>query len=366
MGNKLLRLLAAMGLLIIIIALVLNFTKSNSGSKEPTKKQLRIVTTFYPIYLIGENLSKDIDEITLESLAEMNTGCLHDYQLTTEDMKAISRADVLIINGGGMEGFLDDIRENYPELAVIDTSRGISLLKNIYEDGHEHDGEASDEDGHDHEDEHTDENEDNYEDDAVTDVEHEEEHNHGEYNSHVWLDPALYMKQIDNVTNGLVEYISTSVSFDKDLKDKLVEGIQNNSNIYYSSVDELNQKYIATIKDSQERNAGKARPQAVIFHDAFSYLAELSDITIAHAVPLEPDSALSAATIAEIVDEVIQDKIKYLFIEEQFSDSIAKQIEEETDAKLYIIDSVVTGDGALDSYITAMEKNLQVIQQVLK
>jgi zinc transport system substrate-binding protein len=174
------------------------------------------------------------------------------------------------------------------------------------------------------------------------------------------------MKQIENVNNGLIEYISESDSFEDELKDKLVEAIQNNANIYNSAVDVLNQKYIATIKDSQERNAGKARPQAVIFHDAFSYLAELADITIAHAVPLEPDSALSATTIAEIVDEVIQDKIKYLFIEEQFSDSIAKQIEEETDAKLYIIDSVVTGDGALDSYITAMEKNLQVIQKVLK
>ncbi len=350
MGNKLLRLLAAMGLLIIIIALVLNFTKSNSGSKEPTKKQLRIVTTFYPIYLIGENLSKDIDEITLESLAEMNTGCLHDYQLTTEDMKAISRADVLVINGGGMEAFLDDIRENYPKLSIIDASEGITLLENILEDGHDHEDELTNED----------------EDKADTDVAHEEEHNHGEYNSHVWLDPALYMKQIDNVSNGLIQYITSSDSFDDSLEDKLVEGIQNNTNRYYTSVDELNQKYIAAIKDSQERNAGKARPQAVIFHDAFTYLAERSDITIAHAVPLEPDSALSAATIAEIVDEVIQDKIKYLFIEEQFSDSIARQIEEETDAKLYIIDSVVTGDGTLDSYITAMEKNLQVIQKVLK
>lgn len=360
MGNKLLRLLAAMGLLIIIIALVLNFTKPNSEGNEPTKKQLRIVTTFYPIYLIGENLAKDIDEIKLESLAEMNTGCLHDYQLTTEDMKSISRADVLVINGGGMEAFLDDIRKNYPKLTIIDASEGISLLENILEDGHDHEDEHADDIGDNHEDEL------NHEDEVDIDVAHEEEHNHGAYNSHVWLDPALYMKQIDNVNNGLIEYISSSVSFDMDFKDKLEKDINNNASIYKAEVDELNQKYIATIKDSHERTEGKTRPQAVIFHDAFSYLAELADITIAHAVPLEPDSALSAATIAEIVDEVIQDKIKYLFIEEQFSNSIAKQIEEETDAKLYIIDSVVTGDGALDSYITAMEKNLQVIQKVLK
>ncbi|MFT4144499.1 MAG: metal ABC transporter substrate-binding protein [Mobilitalea sp.] len=352
MRNKLLRLLAAMALLIIIIALVLNFTKPNSVSNEPAKKQLRIVTTFYPIYLIGENLSKDINEITLESLAEMNTGCLHDYQLTTRDMKAISKADVLIINGGGMEGFLDDIKENYPKLTIIDASEGITMLENTLE--------------HEHEDELTYEDELNQENGLDSDVTPEEEHNHGEYNSHVWLDPSLYMKQIENVNKGLVDYILSSDSFEDDLKNKLEEGITNNASIYTATVDELNQRYLATIKDSQERNAGKERPQAVIFHDAFSYLAELADITIAHAVPLEPDSALSAAQIAEIVDEVIQDKIKYLLIEEQFSDSIAKQIQEETDAKLYIIDSVVTGDGALDSYITAMEKNLLVIQKILK
>jgi zinc transport system substrate-binding protein len=62
------------------------------------------------------------------------------------------------------------------------------------------------------------------------------------------------------------------------------------------------------------------------------------------------------------VDSVKKKKIKYLFTEEQFSDTIAKQIAEETDAKVYIIDSAVTGNGDKDSYIKSMQKNIEVLK----
>lgn len=43
----------------------------------------------------------------LSTLAPANTGCLHDYQLTTKDMKAIESCDILVANGAGMEDFLE-------------------------------------------------------------------------------------------------------------------------------------------------------------------------------------------------------------------------------------------------------------------
>ena len=33
------------------------------------------------------------------------TGCIHDYELTTDNLRTLSDADVLFINGGGMEEF---------------------------------------------------------------------------------------------------------------------------------------------------------------------------------------------------------------------------------------------------------------------
>ena len=62
-----------------------------------------VVTSFYPIYLFALNLTQGIDGITIRNLAAPNTGCLHDYQLSTGDMKVLNKADVFLINGAGME-----------------------------------------------------------------------------------------------------------------------------------------------------------------------------------------------------------------------------------------------------------------------
>jgi zinc transport system substrate-binding protein len=87
---------------------------------------------------------------------------------------------------------------------------------------------------------------------------------------------------------------------------------------------------------------------------------------VAFTVPLDSDTALSAGDIAEIIKAVREDNIKYLFTEQQYNDSIAKQIEAETEAKVYIIDSAVTGDGSKDSYLKAMKNNLTVLKEALK
>ena len=63
------------------------------------------MTSFYPIYIIGSNLGQDVDGLHVSSLVDFSTGCPHDYQLTTDDMKLLSDADIFIMNGGGMEDF---------------------------------------------------------------------------------------------------------------------------------------------------------------------------------------------------------------------------------------------------------------------
>jgi zinc transport system substrate-binding protein len=83
-------------------------------------------------------------------------------------------------------------------------------------------------------------------------------------------------------------------------------------------------------------------------------------------VEIESDTALNASEIADIIKLVQDGKVKLLFTELQYSDTIANRIEEETDAKVYIIDSGVTGDGSKDSYLKAMEHNLSVLKDALK
>ena len=80
-----------------------------SQTQEQTDGQeLTVVTSFYPMYIAAENVIGDADGVRLENLSEPQTGCLHDFQLTPEDMKLLSTADVFIINGGGIESFMKE------------------------------------------------------------------------------------------------------------------------------------------------------------------------------------------------------------------------------------------------------------------
>ncbi|MCD7865447.1 MAG: metal ABC transporter substrate-binding protein [Clostridiales bacterium] len=91
--------------------------------------QLTVVTSFYPMYIAAENVIGDCDGVTLENLSEQQTGCLHDYQLTSEDMKLLSAADVFVINGGGIESFLAEVAEQYPDLIMINACEDVELLE---------------------------------------------------------------------------------------------------------------------------------------------------------------------------------------------------------------------------------------------
>ena len=96
-----------------------------------------MVTSFYPVYIMALNITEGIDGVSVDNMAGQQTGCLHDYQLQNRDMQNLETADAFVINGAGMESFLSKVLEQLPELPVVDSSEGISLL---YEEGHSHEG----------------------------------------------------------------------------------------------------------------------------------------------------------------------------------------------------------------------------------
>lgn len=325
MKRKLLFIILLMVLITAVAAVFIAITKDSASDKEGAEEaKLKLVSTFYPVYLIGLNLFDNINEVEVKSLTDLDTGCLHDYQLTSQDMKNISEADILVINGGGMEAFLQDIKANYPDLTIIDASKDIEL----YQD-----------------------------------------------NSHVWLDPDLYIRQIENVRDALISYIesygsgigsdvSKAAGLEKLDVPKIRERLIENTEAYISRIKEIDLQ-LEKIQEKYLAAAEKNPAKAVIFHDAFAYIAKRIGIPVAYSIPLDHDTSLSAEEIAAIIDDVKNDEISYLFTEEQYSDSVARRIEAETAARAYIIDSAVTGNGSKESYIEAMEKNVKVLESAL-
>jgi zinc transport system substrate-binding protein len=90
-------------------------------------RPLRILTSFYPMYVMTLNVAGDVPGVSVKCLARPSTGCLHDYQLTPGDLVALTRADVFVANGAGMESFIDKAVRQAPRLRVIEAGAGLAL-----------------------------------------------------------------------------------------------------------------------------------------------------------------------------------------------------------------------------------------------
>lgn len=119
MNKKKYGFVALMLLLIAVVSLGATNIYVNHSQPSQEEEKLRVVTSFYPMYIAAMNVVDGCDSVILENLSEPQTGCLHDYQLTPEDMVLLSKADVFIVNGGGIESFLSDIAARYPDLTII-------------------------------------------------------------------------------------------------------------------------------------------------------------------------------------------------------------------------------------------------------
>ena len=151
---------------------------------------LTVVTSFYPMYIATLNIVDGVEGVRLENLSEPQTGCLHDFQLTPEDMKLLSTADVFVINGGGIESFMSDVAKAYPKLDVVEACEDVVLLSDDESDSdhdHDHDADADSDHDHDHEaDTESDSDHDHdHEADAESDSAHD--HDHGDENAHAWM-----------------------------------------------------------------------------------------------------------------------------------------------------------------------------------
>lgn len=285
-----------------------------------------VVTSFYPIYLFALNLTQGIDGVTVRNLAAPNTGCLHDYQLSTGDMKVLNKADVFLINGAGMESYLTRVMDTFSKLPIVDASTGIPLLT---EDGM-----------------------DEYVDDHEDEDEHDDHGHHhaGEANAHIWLDAQNAIQMVNNLADGL---ISAMPQYEAQ--------IEQNRADYVARLTALDDELTTTLADVPNKNI-------ITFHEAFPYFARAYGLTVAAVVNHEPGDALSPAQLAELVRTIRALDNPPLFTEPQYDDMAAQTISRETGAPIYTLDPVVTGpetDVPLTYYEDRMRENMQTLLTAL-
>lgn len=112
----------------IIAALLWALGAAAADNPIPQSAGLKVVTSFYPIYIAALNVAADVPGVEIINLTKPFTGCLHDYQLTPNDMTTLFKASIFIVNGLGMESFLDKALAQAPGMEIIDASRGIEPI----------------------------------------------------------------------------------------------------------------------------------------------------------------------------------------------------------------------------------------------
>ena len=99
---------------------------------------LTIAATTYPVYLLADAVIGETEGVELVLVIDQPVSCLHDYTLSVNNMRTLARADVILINGVGLEAFMDDALAAV-DAPVIDCSEGIELLPYAGHEGHDHD-----------------------------------------------------------------------------------------------------------------------------------------------------------------------------------------------------------------------------------
>ncbi|MBK5247599.1 MAG: zinc ABC transporter substrate-binding protein [Peptostreptococcaceae bacterium] len=295
------------GLLIVFLALllVLSSCAQNDREDKSEDKKFTVVTSFYPIYIATINVTKDIQGVETINMTKPQTGCLHDYQLTPEDLIKIEEADAFVANGAGMEAFIGDVLLHQKNLEIIDASQGIELIKD----------------------------------------------ESGEENPHVWVSITNAIIQVRNIAEQLS-------SIDQNHS----EQYKANADAYIAKLEILKEKMHQSLKNIKNRDI-------ITFHEAFPYFAKEFDLNIIAVIEREPGTTPSPKELEATIKMVKDSGVKALFAEPQYELKSAQIIANETGAKIYTLDPIVTGEadaGSYDEYITVMEANLKTLLEALE
>ncbi len=299
--NKKVKFLAAVIVIVIAIAFFLyfNFAKKNNGvSTENTK--LKVVTSFYPLYFFASQIAQDKADVYNITPAGSEP---HDYEPSTQDVARIEDSQLLILNGGKLEAWGDNIKNTLQGTNTTVITVGENLTaRTVVEDGQ-----------------------------VITDP-------------HVWLSLNLAKKEIGLITDGLIKQDPQDAPY-----------YQANAKILVDKLDNLNSEYIIGLKNC-------AKKDIVTSHAAFGYLAADYGLNQVAIAGLSPDAEPTPKQLAEVTNFVKTNSIKYIFFESLVSPKLSETIASEVGAKTLVLNPI---EGLSDedihngkNYFTEMENNL--------
>jgi zinc/manganese transport system substrate-binding protein len=276
------------------------------GSSQAAERQLRVVTSFLPAYCFAANVAGNAAKV--ENLVP-GTVTLHDFQLSPGDLRKLSAADLIVVNGLGMEGFLDKaIAISGKDLAskIVRLSAGL-------------DSEIIKSSGNDH-----------------------------SPNPHIWLDPRLALHAVTNVLEALEN---------RDPAHRT--NYRENAAIYGEQLRRLDAALEARLLSVKE-------VPFVTYHDAFPYFVRRYGLTLAGVVERVPEVAPSPKELSRLLAAIRELKVRALFAEPGGTPRLARQIAADAHLTLAELDPIESGVIEPGAYEKAMLRNAATLLKVLK
>ncbi len=297
-----------LSMLLSVLLLLPGCAQAPSGSSQ--EEGLTVLATTYPVYLFARTVAQGVEGVTVERLNTGSVSCLHDYTLSVDDMKKIEGADVIAMNGAGLEDFMDDALAA-SSAAVIDCSQGVALLENadhIHEEG---DG------GHDH----------------------------GHWDPHYWMDPGNAAVMVRNLQEGFA------------LADP------DHGDAYARNGEEAAGQLPSFAGDCTQALEGAEGAALITFHDGFHYFAQALGLPLLASIEEEEGSEASAMEINEITQLVKEHQLPVIFTEVNGSDATANAISRETGCQVAQLTMLMDGpeEGDLSTYLEGVRSNVNTI-----
>ncbi len=304
--------LKVLGALTLIVVMLTACSNRESKNNEETDNTINIVTSFYGMQALTEEIGGD--KVSIESVIPEAMEP-HDFDIKAKDMKAIEEADIFIYNGAGMESWIEDVEAaiSGKELIVIEASKGVELINadEEYEEDGEHEG-----------------------------------HNHSGKDPHTWLGLSEAKIQGENIKNALVE---------KDVKNK---------EYYEENLKKFNEKIDNIIKEYNPKFKELANKNFVTGHATFGYLCRDFGLTQKSIEGVFAEGEPSPKELQNLMEYCKGNNIKTIFVEElistQLSDTLAKEVGAQT-KQIYTLHSNEDGK----SFSDVLKYNVETIYSAM-
>jgi zinc/manganese transport system substrate-binding protein len=284
------------------------------SSTAAEKKPVRVVTTILPLYCFASGVVGSNGEV--QNLLPPNVGP-HDYQLSPSDLRKLREADVIIMNGLGLDNWIKKAFDGSRNWRIIEL--GALLNKtNLIETATDLDMAGDHKHGHDH--------------------------HHGPANPHIWLDPVLAVECVNIISNALA---GMNPAFAK------------NAENYVVRLRELDKEIAGTL-------ANVTNKPFVSQHDAFPYFIQRYGLKQVGVVELTPDVPPSPRYLGDLLKVIREKKVGVIFYEPPASPRLVKQIARDAKIRTAELNTLESGRFNPKAYEEGMRANAATLRRELE